>query len=173
MHDRIIAAITEKGSLCSADLDIPKKVGWYWSETKLFRAALEHMYFTGELAVHHKSGAIKYYDGQRVILTNGELAEALPSLPEYDRVSNPQDFAAPAKGNGGTFTWGIRILSLMKRLSGRPAASRKPWTRFYDITASARIATIENGHIDRDAEESIKSRLVAALFKFRFDEQEV
>ncbi len=118
MHDRIIAAITEKGSLCSADLDIPKKVGWYWSETKLFRAALEHMYFTGELAVHHKSGAIKYYDGQRVILTNGELAEALSSLPEYDRVSNPQDFAAPAKGNGGTFTWGIRILSLMKRLSG-------------------------------------------------------
>ena len=85
MHDRIIAAITEKGSLCSADLDIPKKVGWYWSETKLFRAALEHMYFTGELAVHHKSGAIKYYDGQRVILTNGELAEALSALPEKKR----------------------------------------------------------------------------------------
>ena len=85
MHDRIIAAITEKGSLCSADLDIPKKVGWYWSETKLFRAALEHMYFTGELAVHHKSGAIKYYDGQRVILTSGELAEALSFLPEKKR----------------------------------------------------------------------------------------
>ena len=34
-----------------------------------------------------------------------------------------------------------------------------------------RIATIENGHIDRDTEDSIKSRLVATLFKFRFDEQ--
>ena len=34
-----------------------------------------------------------------------------------------------------------------------------------------RIAAIENGHIDRDTEDSIKSRLVAALFKFRFDEQ--
>ncbi len=33
--------------------------------------------------------------------------------------------------------------------------------------------TIENGHIDRDTEDSIKARLVAALFKFRFDEQEV
>ena len=34
-----------------------------------------------------------------------------------------------------------------------------------------RIAAIENGHINR--EDNIKSRLVAALFKFRFDEQEV
>jgi hypothetical protein len=65
------------------------------------------------------------------------------TLPEYDRVSNPQDFTASAQRNGGAFTWGIRI------------------------------AAIENGHIDRDTEESIKSRLVAALFKFRFDEQEV
>ena len=36
-----------------------------------------------------------------------------------------------------------------------------------------RTAAIENGHIDKDTEDSIKSRLVAALFKFRFDEQEV
>lgn len=62
VHDGIIAAITEKGPLCSADLDISEKVSWYWSETKLSRAALEHMYFTGELAVHHKCGTIKYYD---------------------------------------------------------------------------------------------------------------
>ena len=34
-----------------------------------------------------------------------------------------------------------------------------------------RIAAIENGHINRDTEDNIKSRLVAALFKFRFDEQ--
>ena len=36
-----------------------------------------------------------------------------------------------------------------------------------------RIGAIENGHIDRDTEDSIKSRLVAALFKFRFDKHEV
>ncbi len=34
-----------------------------------------------------------------------------------------------------------------------------------------RYAAIENGHINPDTEDSIKSRLVAALFKFRFDEQ--
>ncbi|MDE7323172.1 MAG: helix-turn-helix domain-containing protein [Lachnospiraceae bacterium] len=36
-----------------------------------------------------------------------------------------------------------------------------------------RIAAIENGHIDKDTEDSIKQWIVAALFKFRFDEQEV
>ncbi len=34
-----------------------------------------------------------------------------------------------------------------------------------------RYAAIENGYINPDTEDSIKSRLVAALFKFRFDEQ--
>ncbi len=33
-------------------------------------------------------------------------------------------------------------------------------------------AALENGHIDRDTEDSIKQRLGAVLFKFRFDEQE-
>ena len=32
-----------------------------------------------------------------------------------------------------------------------------------------RIAAIENGHIDRDTEDSIKQRLITALFQFRFD----
>lgn len=34
-----------------------------------------------------------------------------------------------------SITWGIRILSLMKRLYGRQRASRKRWTRFCSITA--------------------------------------
>ena len=34
-----------------------------------------------------------------------------------------------------------------------------------------RYAAIENGHVNKDTEDSIKSRLVAALFKFRFDGQ--
>ncbi len=62
VHDQIIAAVSENGPLCSSDLDLSQKVDWYWSKTKLSRAALEHMYFSGELAIHHKEGNIKYYD---------------------------------------------------------------------------------------------------------------
>lgn len=62
VHDKIINAISEHGPLCSSDLGLSQKVDWYWSKTNLSRAALEHMYFIGELAIHHKSGNIKYYD---------------------------------------------------------------------------------------------------------------
>ena len=62
VRDQIVEAVSKSGPLCSSDLDLPQKVDWYWSSTKLSRAALEHMYFTGDLAVHHKKGTVKYYD---------------------------------------------------------------------------------------------------------------
>lgn len=54
--------IAESGAVCSADLNMNEKVSWYWSDTKLSRAALEHMYFSGELAIQYKKGTIKYYN---------------------------------------------------------------------------------------------------------------
>ncbi len=60
--DRIIEMIREKGPLCSKDIDLGKKVDWYWSNnTNLSRVALETMYFRGDLVIHHKKGTIKYY----------------------------------------------------------------------------------------------------------------
>jgi len=54
--------IRTKGAVSSADIGFNDKVKWYWSDTKLSRAALETMYFRGDLIVHHKKGTIKYYD---------------------------------------------------------------------------------------------------------------
>lgn len=54
--------IRVKGPVSSSDIDFNESVDWYWNNTKLSRAALELMYFRGELAVHHKKGTIKYYD---------------------------------------------------------------------------------------------------------------
>ena len=53
--------IRETGPVSSKDIGFDEKVHWYWSSTKLARAALETMYFRGDLVVHHKKGAIKYY----------------------------------------------------------------------------------------------------------------
>lgn len=43
--------------------DIPGKesVDWGWGPTSLARAALETLYFRGDLVIHHKRGSIKYY----------------------------------------------------------------------------------------------------------------
>lgn len=62
VRQQVRAEIVKRGPLCAGDLDMDEKVNWYWSDTRLARAALEHMYFAGELAVHHKRGGVKYYD---------------------------------------------------------------------------------------------------------------
>jgi uncharacterized protein YcaQ len=62
IEDEIKQLLKEKGPMCSKDFKMDRKIDWYWSETKLSRAALETLYFRGDLIVHHKMGAIKYYD---------------------------------------------------------------------------------------------------------------
>ncbi len=57
----IKSTIHEKGFVCSRDLEMSEKVDWYWSSTALARAALESMYFQGDLVIHHKKGTAKYY----------------------------------------------------------------------------------------------------------------
>lgn len=61
VENEIKNLISQKGALCSKDIGFDEKVSWYWSDTKLSRAALETLYFRGDLIVHHKKGTIKYY----------------------------------------------------------------------------------------------------------------
>ena len=58
--------------------------------------------------------------------------------------------------------------TIIRATSGEPEAVDEVLRHY---SKRIRIAAIENGHIDKDTEDSIKSRLVAALFKFRFDRQ--
>lgn len=83
---RVKQFIADHGPVCSADLDMPEKVEWYWSHTKLSRAVLEHLYFIGELAVHHKVGAIKYYD----LIENCVLQSILLSPDPYPVLQDHQ-----------------------------------------------------------------------------------
>lgn len=71
--------IREKGAVSSADIGFNDTVNWYWSDTKLSRAALETMYFRGDLVVHHKKGTIKYYD----LAENGVVVELLNTPEPY------------------------------------------------------------------------------------------
>ena len=56
--------------------------------------------------------------------------------------------------------------TIIKATKGEPEAVDEV-LRHYN--KRIRYASLENGHIDRDTEDSIRQRLVAALFKFRFD----
>lgn len=80
IRPQVLQAIRERGPLSSADLEMQQKVDWYWSSTKLSRAALEALYYRGELCVHHKKGAIKYYDLAENCIS-GEILSTPDPLP--------------------------------------------------------------------------------------------
>ena len=58
---QILQLAREKGSLSARDLDMKEKVDWSWNATSLGRAALETLYFRGDLVIHHKTGNVKSY----------------------------------------------------------------------------------------------------------------
>ena len=58
---QLMQIVHERGSVSSQELDMKEKVDWPWGETSLGRAALETLYFRGELVVHHKTGTVKSY----------------------------------------------------------------------------------------------------------------
>ncbi len=75
--------VEQRGPLSSADLDLEQAVRWPWGPTRLARAALEGMYFWGELVIHHKEGVRKVYDlAERHIPR--ELLEAPEPNPSPD-----------------------------------------------------------------------------------------
>ena len=59
--------------------------------------------------------------------------------------------------------------TIVKATSGEPEAVDKVLQHY---GKQIRLASLENGHINKDTEDSIKQRLVTALFKFRFDEKQ-
>ena len=57
--------------------------------------------------------------------------------------------------------------TIVRATSGEPEAVDEVMRHY---SGQIRRASLENGHINQDTEDSIKRRLIAALFQFRFDE---
>lgn len=80
--DRVVEEIHRRGALCSRDLDMAEKVDWHWSHTRLSRAALESLYFQGDLVIHHKAGTSKYYALAKDVLPMEILSEPNPYMDD-------------------------------------------------------------------------------------------
>jgi len=59
---KIKEIIESNGPVSSSELKFEEKVDWFWAPTKIGRAALETMFFSGELIIHRKVHTRKYYD---------------------------------------------------------------------------------------------------------------
>lgn len=120
----IISMIKKRGPLCSKDLGMNEKVHWYWSNTRLSRAALETMYFRGDLIVHHKKGTNKYY------------ALAKDYLPE--EILNAEE---PFSDELGYLKWrSSRRISAVGLLWNRPSDA---WLNISDFGAKIRNKVFE------------------------------
>jgi uncharacterized protein YcaQ len=75
-------AIEERGPLSSIDLNFDQTVDWSWAPTRLARAALESMYFWGELIIHHKVHTRKVYDFAHRHIPGELLSAADPNQTE-------------------------------------------------------------------------------------------
>ncbi len=54
--------VRKRGPLSSIDLAFDDSISWPWGPTRVSRAALETMYFSGEMVIHHKVNTRKVYD---------------------------------------------------------------------------------------------------------------
>ena len=82
IRPRVRMALEERGPLSSIDLDFNQTVDWSWAPTRLARAALESMYWGGELVIHHKVNTRKVYDFARHHLPEELLSASDPHETE-------------------------------------------------------------------------------------------
>jgi uncharacterized protein len=121
---QVRAALEERGPLSSLDLELGELVDWDWSQSRLARAALESMYFWGELVIHHKVHTRKVYDFAQRCLP-GDLLNA-PDPNETDEQF--QDWYV------------LRRIGSIGMLWGR---SGEAWLALHTIQSPARKAALK------------------------------
>jgi uncharacterized protein YcaQ len=80
----ILEEMARRGPLSSLELDFHEEVDWAWAPTRLARAALDLLYYRGDLAVHHKVHTRKYYDLASRLLPPGVAAAPEPFASEEE-----------------------------------------------------------------------------------------
>lgn len=74
--------LLERGPLSSLDFEGKDKVDWAWAPARLTRAALESMYFWGEVVVHHRVHTRRYYDFAERLLPIDWISAEDPNLTD-------------------------------------------------------------------------------------------
>jgi uncharacterized protein len=94
--------LEERGPLSSIELGFDQAVDWPWAPTRASRAALESMYFWGELIIHHKVHTRKVYD-----FTYKHLPSDLLSTPDPNRTEEEYiDWHVYRRIGGVGLLWG-------------------------------------------------------------------
>jgi uncharacterized protein YcaQ len=86
VRESVLAAIREHGPLSSNELKDDTTIDWSWGKpTRLSKAAMETLYATGDLIIHHRSGTRRYFD-----LAERHIPAKIYYTPEPN--TNDQDY---------------------------------------------------------------------------------
>lgn len=72
------------GILSSQDARIEGNVDWSWAPARLARAALESLYFQGELIIHHRTGTVRHYAPAEEYLPHEVISAQEPHEDDAD-----------------------------------------------------------------------------------------
>ncbi|MGN7760244.1 winged helix-turn-helix domain-containing protein [Paenibacillus sp. 22594] len=87
MVSHVREELIRRGPLSSLDLESKDKIDWAWAPARLSRAAMESMYYWGEISIHHRVHTRRYYDFTAKLLPEHLLITEDPNVtPEqhYD-----------------------------------------------------------------------------------------
>ena len=150
---RTLEYIRENGPVSSATLPVEGRIKWHsaihWSgnwhgDHPAGRAALEQLYSTGELVIHHKQGSRKFYD-----LAEKYIDRAILDAP--DPLPDEQDF----------ITWRVkRRIGAVGLMWDRPSDA---WLHIWGLDTPKRKRAFEmlaeNGSIVPVKAEGVRSKL--------------
>ncbi len=76
----VVEALAERGPLSSIDFDHQEKMAWYWGiPTRTVRAAMEGLYSSGYIGVHHRVGTRRFFERVEKLLPAELLAAPEPN----------------------------------------------------------------------------------------------
>ena len=78
----VLRRIEELGSASWTDVRFEKTIDWPWGSAEIGRAALQTMWSTGDLVIHHRVGTKKYYAPTRCHLPPSLLDAPEPNLSD-------------------------------------------------------------------------------------------
>ncbi len=87
ISEKIKVEIQNRGALSSLDLDFHEKIDWSWAPTKLSRAALEILFFSGQLAIESRIHSRRRYDLVERLVP-GEILEAEDPNPTEENYND-------------------------------------------------------------------------------------
>jgi uncharacterized protein YcaQ len=146
LTDWVKKEIAARGPLSSIDLEEETKIDWWLSgQTRAVRIALDMLFVSGELVIHHRAGTRRYFDLSKRVL-----------LPEIYKAQKPHQaheeyldwhmlrrcagvglvFSRKDSKWGGLLGWGGNVVARLNRLADegklvRVAVEGLPRKQFY------------------------------------------